>query len=212
MLVCEDRHECFFLNLNFDMAKLYTKCDEIPLYKFIEAYDGNLKALVISGKASEEELRLTFSRIMDEYNQIIKNKNLQFAVSKRSLIINYYTKISIISAILNFIKLGEIDKIFDLLAIVDIKNVNIETVADAEKLINKIESSLAYIRLRLKMAQEQLDKTSQTNRRVDFTKERMILSSHFKMRIDDKTYTAAEYANLVRLMLNEIEEVKKYGK
>lgn len=194
------------------MAKLYTKCDEIPLYKFIEAYDGNLKALVISGKASEEELRLTFSRIMDEYNQIIKNKNLQFAVSKRSLIINYYTKISIISAILNFIKLGEIDKIFDLLAIVDIKNVNIETVADAEKLINKIESSLAYIRLRLKMAQEQLDKTSQTNRRVDFTKERMILSSHFKMRIDDKTYTAAEYANLVRLMLNEIEEVKKYGK
>jgi len=201
-----------FLNLNFDMAKLYTKCDEIPLYKFIEAYDGNLKALVISGKASEEELRLTFSRIMDEYNQIIKNKNLQLAVSKRSLIINYYTKISIISAILNLIKVGEIDKIFDLLAIVDIKNVNIETVADAEKLINKIESSLAYIRLRLKMAQEQLDNTSQTNRRVDFTKERMILSAHFKMRIDDKTYTAAEYANLVRLMLNEIEEVKKYGK
>jgi hypothetical protein len=149
---------------------------------------------------------------MDEYNQIIENKNLQFAVSKRSLIINYYTKISIISAILNFIKLGKIDKISDLLTIVDIKNVNIETVADAEKLINKIESSLAYIRLRLKMAQEQLDSTSQINRKVDFTKERMILSAHFKMRIDDKTYTASEYANLIRLMLNEIEEVKKYGK
>ena len=84
--------------------------------------------------------------------------------------------------------------------------------ADAEKLINKIESSLAYIRLRLKMAQEQLDSTSQINRKVDFTKERMILSAHFKMRIDDKTYTASEYANLIRLMLNEIEEVKKYGK
>lgn len=194
------------------MAKLYTKCDEIPLCRFIEAYNGNLKALIISGRSSDKELRLIFSRIMDEYNQIIENKNLQFAVSKRSLIINYYTKISIISAILNFIKLGEIDKISDLLTIVDIKNVNIETVADAEKLINKIESSLAYIRLRLKMAQEQLDSTSQINRKVDFTKERMILSSHFKMRIDDKTYTASEYANLIRLMLNEIEEVKKYGK
>ena len=194
------------------MAKLYTKCDEIPLCKFIEAYNGNLKALVITGRSSDKELRLIFSRIMDEYNQIIENKNLQFAVSKRSLIINYYTKISIISAILNFIKLGEIDKISDLLTIVDIKNVNIETVADAEKLINKIESSLAYIRLRLKMAQEQLDSTSQINRKVDFTKERMILSAHFKMRIDDKAYTASEYANLFRLMLNEIEEVKKYGK
>ena len=194
------------------MAKLYTKCDEIPLCRFIEAYNGNLKALVISGRSSDKELRLIFSRIMDEYNQIIENKNLQFAVSKRSLIINYYTKISIISAILNFIKLGEIDKISDLLTIVDIKNVNIETVADAEKLINKIESSLAYIRLRLKMAQEQLDSTSQINRKVDFTKERMILSAHFKMRIDDKACTASEYANLIRLMLNEIEEVKKYGK
>lgn len=194
------------------MAKLYTKCDEIPLCKFIEAYNGNLKALVITGRSSDKELRLIFSRIMDEYNQIIENKNLQFAVSKRSLIINYYTKISIISAILNFIKLGEIDKISDLLTIVDIKNVNIETVADAEKLINKIESSLAYIRLRLKMTQEQLDSTSQINRKVDFTKERMILSAHFKMRIDDKAYTASEYANLIRLMLNEIEEVKKYGK
>lgn len=194
------------------MAKLYTKCDEIPLCRFIEAYNGNLRALVITGRSSDKELRLIFSRIMDEYNQIIENKNLQFTVSKRSLIINYYTKISIISAILNFIKLGEIDKISDLLTIVDIKNVNIETVADAEKLINKIESSLAYIRLRLKMAQEQLDSTSQINRKVDFTKERMILSAHFKMRIDDKTYTASEYANLIRLMLNEIEEVKKYGK
>ena len=190
------------------MAKLYTKCDEIPLCRFIEAYNGNLRALVITGRSSDKELRLIFSRIMDEYNQIIENKNLQFTVSKRSLIINYYTKISIISAILNFIKLGEIDKISDLLTIVDIKNVNIETVADAEKLINKIESSLAYIRLRLKMA----DSTSQINRKVDFTKERMILSAHFKMRIDDKTYTASEYANLIRLMLNEIEEVKKYGK
>ena len=181
------------------MEKLYTKCDEIPLCRFIEAYNGNLKALIISGRSSDKELRLIFSRIMDEYNQIIENKNLQFAVSKRSLIIN-------------FIKLGEIDKISDLLTIVDIKNVNIETVADAEKLINKIESSLAYIRLRLKMTQEQLDSTSQINRKVDFTKERMILSAHFKMRIDDKTYTASEYANLIRLMLNEIEEVKKYGK
>lgn len=167
---------------------------------------------MISGKASDKELRLVFSRIMDEYSQIIGNKNLQFAVSKRSLIINYYTKIAVISAIFNFIKQGEIGKISDLLAIIDIKDASIQTVADAEKLINKIESSLAYIRLRLKMAQEQLDNPNQVNRRVDFTKERMILSAHFKMRIDDKTYTAAEYANLVRLMLNEIEEVKKYGK
>lgn len=68
------------------MAKLYTKCDEIPLCRFIEAYNGNLKALVISGRSSDKELRLIFSRIMDEYNQIIENKNLQFAVSKRSLI------------------------------------------------------------------------------------------------------------------------------
>ncbi|MBC5632641.1 hypothetical protein [Parabacteroides hominis] len=194
------------------MTKLYTKCDEIPLCKFIEVYNGNLEALVISGKASDKELRLVFSRIMDEYSQIIGNKNLQFAVSKRSLIINYYTKIAVISAIFNFIKQGEIGKISDLLAIIDIKDASIQTVADAEKLINKIESSLAYIRLRLKMAQEQLDNPNQVNRRVDFTKERMILSAHFKMRIDDKTYTAAEYANLVRLMLNEIEEVKKYGK
>lgn len=194
------------------MAKLYTKCDEIPLCRFIEAYNGNLKALIISGRSSDKELRLIFSRIMDEYNQIIENKNLQFAVSKRSLIINYYTKISIISAILNFIKLGEINRLSDLLAVVGIKNVDIKTVSDAEKLINNLESLLAYIRLRLKMSQERLRNSSKVNRKVDFTKERMILSAHFKMRIDDKTYTAAEYANLVRLMLNEIEEVKKYGK
>lgn len=194
------------------MARIYTKCDEIPLCKFIEAYNGNLKALVISGRVPDNELRLIFSRIMDEYNQIIESKNLQFAVAKHSLIINYYTKISVISAIFNLIKLGEINQLTDLLAIVGVKNVDIKTVSDAEKLIDNLESLLAYIRLRLKMSQEQLHNSSNANRKVDFTKERMILSAHFKMRIDDKTYTAAEYANLVRLMLNEIEEVKKYGK
>ena len=108
--------------------------------------------------------------------------------------------------------MGEINQLPDLLAIVGVKNVDIKTVSDAEKLMDNLESLLAYIRLRLKMSQEQLHNSSKANREVDFTKERMILSAHFKMHIDDKTYTAAEYANLVRLMLNEIEEVKKYGK
>lgn len=194
------------------MAKIYTKCDEILLCKFIEVYNGNLEALVVSGKASNDELRLAYNQIMDEYNLIIGNKNLQLVISKHSDIINYYMKISIISAIFNFIKIGEVDKIYDLLPLVGVKKIYVQTISEAEKLIDNLESSLAYIRLRLKTIQEQIKKPVCKNHKVDFTKERMIVSTHFKMYIDPKLYTAAEYANLVRLMLNEIEEVKKYGK
>ena len=199
-------------NMRMKSEKVYTCCSEIPLCRFIEAYHGNLKALVISGKVPDEKLHAVFCRILDEYNRIIGNKNLSFSVSCHSQIINYKAKISILCAVCNLLVSGNWDGMKELLPYAGIRKMKLESVEDAEKLAGKLESELAYLRMRLKTTEEKIKRPAKSESKIDFTRERMIVSTHFKMYIDPKTYTAAEYANLVKLMLNEIEEIKKYGK
>ena len=192
--------------------KLYTKCEEIPLYRFIEMYNGNLKSLVISGSVSDEELRPISFRIIEEYSNIVGNKNLKFAVSQQSTSINYAIKISLIEIILNMLSSGLQEEAFSFFPQIGVKVPEELTEESIKSVLKSIESILAHTKMKYDMLNDQIQKLKPKESRIDFTKERMMVSAHFKMHIDSKTYTAAEYGHLVRMMLNEIEQTKKYGK
>ena len=194
------------------MAKLYTKCDEIPLCKFIELYKGNLKALVISGKANEEELRKTSFAIIEEYNEIIGNKNLRFAILRHSSSINYNIKIIIFEIAENLLMMDDLDNAFALLSQIGINAPTEITESTLSEIKRSIDSIKAHTQLKLALLNQQIERSKPKDNKIDFTKERMIVCSHYKMHIDPKIYTAAEYAYLVKMMLNEIEQAKRHGK
>ena len=103
------------------MAKLYTKCDETPLCKFIEAYNGNLKALVISGMPSDKELQDAASSLMQEYASIIGNNNLSFEISRKNNLINSNIKLTLLDVGENLIEMKAYKDASDVLSYVGIK-------------------------------------------------------------------------------------------
>lgn len=196
------------------MAKLYTKCDEIPLCKFIEAYNGNLKALVISGMPSDKELQDVASSLMQEYASIIGNNNLSFEISRKNNLINSNIKLTLLDVGENLIEMKAYKDASDVLSYVGIKIGKDYSDNSIKKIFGLIESNRAYIKMRVEMAkrnEQQRLKTIQP-KSIDFTRERMIVSTHFKMHIDPMKYTASEYGNVVKIMLDELKEIKNYGK
>lgn len=189
------------------MAKLYTKCDEIPLCKFIEVYNGNLEALVISGFATGKELQNAASDIIQEYATIIGSKSLLFEMSRKNNHINSNIKILLLNAGRELLQIGlykEASKILRPVGIVLSDNVTENEISNA---LSKIESNKAYIEMRLLMSKRK-EEMPISDKRIDFTKERMLVSAHFKMYIDPMQYTASEYGYMVKMMLDESKEIK----
>jgi hypothetical protein len=195
------------------MAKIYTKCDEIPLCKFIEVYNGNLEALVVSGKVSNDELRDTASYLMQEYASIIGNNNLSFEIGKKNSIINSNIKLTLLDAAANLINMGSYKNASDILEYVGIKMADDHSKETIDKTLDAITSNRSYIEMRLTLERnKERQKQNLPVKPIDFTRERMIVGTHFKMYIDPLKYTAAEYGNMVKMMLDELKEVKSYGK
>lgn len=191
--------------------KYYTSCEEIPLRKFIEMYKGDLKALIIEGNPGDKELREASTSIIEEYSMIVGGKNFSFEIDDRSRMINYGIKIALMDVIISSCEFGRIGDIKDLLIIFSIPTPNEGDIEGLNMVLRRAASIKAEAGLRLS-AITRNEKAKDSKRKVDFTKERMILSSHFKMKVDMDNYTAAEYGNLIRLMLNDIKEMESYGK
>lgn len=189
------------------MAKLYKKCDEIPLFRFVEVYKGDLLSLVIEGEASEKELRDTANLLIEEYSVIVGNKNVTFEIDRQSKMINYNIRLILLDVAEGLLRSCETSKALEVLKTLGIRaNKNDPNLSIIRR---SIESTRSETKLRIEMLKRQL--ADKPKGEADFVKERMIVSSHFKMYIDPKVYTAAEYGHLIKLMLDELKEMR-YGK
>lgn len=185
-------------------GRYYTKCEDIPLYKFVEAYKGNMLALVIEGDVDNKTLADAANGLIEEYSIIVGSKNMSFEIDRRSKMINYDIKLIALDVAANMIDLDRHSDAGQLLRPFGIKMA--DDYSNIEYVRRSIISSRAEINLRVEMLKRQL--IDKPKGKTDFVKERMIVSSHFKMYIDPQIYTAAEYGHLVKMMLDELKDMR----
>ena len=195
------------------MANIYTTCDEIPLCKFTEMYKGNLNALIKGGrtKPTEGELRKAAMGLIDEYSVITGNKNIAIEIEDRNNMVNHNIKLVLLEASERLIEAGAYPDASEILEKVGVKMKDSPSLQEVMAIKKQIRSKTAQIRYSLSVLERNRLKAPDPKDK-DFTRERMVVSSHFKMRIDPQTFTAAEYGNLIKIMVEQLKEIERYGK
>ena len=193
--------------------KIYRKCDEIPLCKFIDMYNGDLSVLIIEGRPDEKELKMASSLLIEEYSSIVGNKSLLFEINNQARIIKYHSKIALAETARNMLKCKLYDEAKTVLNYLGIKMIDNYSDSSLLSVVRSIDSVIGESKLRLEMIKNGgKARNTSKNDKADFTKERMMVCAHFKMHIDPKIFTASEYGNLLKMMLDELKEMKSNGK
>lgn len=192
------------------MANIYTTCDEIPLCKFIEMYKGNLNALVKSGTPSREDLERAAVSMLDEYSALTNNKNIAIEIEDRSRAVDCNIKLILLESADHLIDAMMYTDASDILGRVGIRMPEEPGEQDLIVAKKRIQSKMSQVKYNLSVLDRNKSKVVDPKDK-DFTRERMIVSTYFKMRIDPGTFTAAEYGNMIRIMFNQLEDMRNYG-
>lgn len=193
--------------------KIYRKCDEIPLCKFIDMYNGDLSALIIEGRPDEKELKDVSIQLIEEYNGIIGNKSLVYIVNNQSRMIDYNLKLIILEAAKNMINSRHFNDASIILNSLGVSFNEYVSDEDIQSINKKIDSIRGETMLRLELLKRGNEARSNIKSEgPNFTKERVIVSTHFKMYIDVNKITASEYGYMAKLMIDELKNIKHYGK
>lgn len=194
------------------MIDIYTTCEDIPLRKFIAMYKGDLDALIRGGdvRPTDIELRSVAMRLIDEYSVITGNKNIAVDIENRSMIVDCNIKIILLESADHLIDAMMYDDAADILGKVGIRMPAKPLDQDISVVKKRIQSKIAQVRYRLSVLERNKPKPSEAKEK-DFTRERMVVSTYFKMHIDQDVITAAEYGNMIRIMFNQLEDMRAYG-
>lgn len=184
---------------------MYEDLENIPLSNFIEVFMGNLKAL--GEDCPKGEAARIAEYMINEYVTIVGGRQLLSEISKSNELINLNIKIDCLEACKNLMKLGDWKSVCDVLSKFGY-GMFPENKGGIRK---KVDSVLASSRYR----RDTLSQTRRESPRMDrdyFTRERVTVMSHFKMHIDKNSYTAKEYAYLVKRMCDDIELMNRKNK
>lgn len=192
--------------------KIYRKCDEIPLCKFIDMYNGDLLALIIEGRPDEKELKDLSIQLIEEYNSIVGNKSLFYMISNQNRMLDYNSKLIVLEAAKNLVLSMHYEEASEVLNYVGIKMGSDISDDFLNKIMRNIDSLMGETKLRMEMLKHSFDSIKKSKDKPNFTRERVCVSTYFKMHIDPQKVTAAEYGYMVRSMINELNESKNYGK
>lgn len=203
----------YLIKKHMEEARYYTSCEEIPLYNFMEMYKGNLKFLIKKGKPKENELKEASMRLIDEYAKITGNKNIAIEIDDRAKMIDYSNKLILLDMAVNLINAWMFLEAKDILRALGMNITDKPSGQEIMVALRNIES----LKARIGLSKVMLEKRFKSSVKIDpslknFTRERMLVSAHFSMRIDPHTYTAAEYGNLIKIMMEQIKETKSDGK
>lgn len=183
---------------------IYNDLNKIPLQRFIDVFCGNIRALIMSGNHSDEELALVAQDMVYSYTSIVGGMQILAEIEKKNEVLNLSTKIECMSACENLMKIGMISDVCHIL-----KKFGYSVKEDdPEKIQIKISGIIGSSRFRLDSINSHRQKT--INNKVDkssFVKERVILMQHYKMHIDPLVFTAGEYAYLVKCMCDEVNNI-----
>lgn len=172
---------------------------DITLKDFLDVYFGDFT--ILEG-TTEEKVKQASDMCM-EYFQIVGGKHVAVQMLKRDKTLKIEMRESVLEACERLILLGEMDAAIEVMKSMGYM-VNDKSIAEK---INTIRKMDAYA---LKKMEEE-DVTTELSRE-HFVKERCFIMGHLKMHIDERVFTAKEYAYLVKQVGDEIEVMNKEAK
>lgn len=196
---------------------LYKDLNKITLSNFIDIFLGDTDKVVVRGQYSQKEKEEASEKLCNEYLSIVGGKSMQTLINRRNEILKIHMRMCCFERCSLFMELGEWD---DVRNIMDALGYSFKD-NEHDKIRSRIESVSASDKYRLAKLQEHSDNFGRTNKmdREYFIRERVAVMSHIKMHIDENTFSAKEYAYLVKNMCEEIDAMirstksnKRYGK
>lgn len=194
------------------MEEFYTDLNDITLSRFIDIYLGDTAKTVregASGKEScmEAKRKEAAARLCAQYLSIVGGRAVMAQISRRNEMLSLQMRMACLDACRRLAKAGGWDDVLEVMAALGYRF----GAGEHERMIKKLDSLEAYSKYRmdkLRAAMEQAGKDAQPADRAYFTRERVAVMQHMKMHIDPGTFTAAEYAWMVRRMCDELESLK----
>lgn len=185
------------------MTMIYTELDKISLSRFIDIFLGDIDKVVVRGQYSQKEKEEASEKLCNEYLSIIGGKSVISHINRRNEIMKIHMRMCCFERCSLFMELGEWD---DVRNIMDALGYSFKD-NEHDKIRSRIESVSASDKYRLAKLQEHSDNSGRTNKmdREYFIRERVAVMSHIKMHIDENTFSAKEYAYLVKNMCEEID-------
>ena len=186
--------------------------NEITLSRFIDIYLGDTAKTVREGASveascGEAERQEAAARLCMQYLSIVGGKSLMAQISRRNEMLSLQMRMACLDACRRLAKAGCGDDAQGIMAMLGYRF----GAGEHERMMKKLDSLEAYSKYRmdkLRAAMEQAGKDAQPADRAYFTRERVAVMQHMKMHIDPGTFTAAEYAWMVRRMCDELESLK----
>lgn len=182
---------------------IYTELDKIPLSRFIDVYLGNINRVADGGKHSKEEKKAAAEKLCSDYLSIVGGRSMLSQISRRNEVLKLQMRLACIGACRRLISAGDWEGACKVFATLGYRlrpddRIGIKAKADS------IEASDKYRLDKLVSEFRQADKRPAMDRTY-FTKERVAVMSHVKMYIDSDTFSAAEYAYMVKRMCDELD-------
>lgn len=184
------------------ISMIYTDLDRISLRRFIDVFCGDSDA-VCEGNYSKEEKKKAVSGLVNEYMSIVGKKGILAEVSKKNEIIGLMIKIGVMNACRYLAEEKEWETACSVLDDMGYKLAP----EDHDKILNRIEAILSNSRFRMDkiMVEKPDNKESAVMDRDYFVRERVAVMQHFNMHVDPDTFSAKEYAYMVKRMCDEVD-------
>lgn len=188
---------------------LYTDLDKIPLSIFIEVFTGNINSVVINGVHSKDEIKEASEKLIMDYVQIVGGMSALAEITKKNNILNNQTKIECMQACENLIKLGEWEDVCSILSTLGYKMFPNQR----DQIKKRIQTVLSGSKYRIdRLMADQKDKQDVKIDRNYFTKERVLIMTHYSMHINPEQFSAKEYAYMVKRMCDDVASMARYNK
>lgn len=151
---------------------------------------------------SEHDKNVAAASMANEYSTIVGGKNLIASINRHNSELNNFIKIELMDACDKLISLDMYREACDVLASMGFR-IDSNNKKAIETRINAIRSA-AKMKMDLspKHEEKEIDKDY-------FIKERIAISTHYKMHIDPEIWKAKEYAFLVKSFCDEMKAYKK---
>lgn len=187
---------------------LYTDLNKIPLAKFVEVYCGDMDALVINGVHSVQEKKETAERLISRYSSIISVRGVNAEVSNESELLNLNSHIIILESCKMLLDMEEYLSVSEVLEMFGGKY-PCDTEEQKKKIAIRVESLLSdnlYRRDKKTAIQEQ--RKGKKPCKSDFYAELTTVMVHFKMNIDENVVSAEKYANMLKIMIEQMKALQ----
>lgn len=180
--------------------KYSSDINEIPLSVFIEVYT-NPKNTVEFEEGKEESVK----KLITDYIGIVSGRQVANEVGNKNKLVNLTITLDCMLACENLIRVGDYKGVCNVLASFGYGL----KLSDEEKIKSRVLSIKAVTQYEIDKLSKKEENQGETPDKNYFVKERVSVMKFYKMHIDPKVFTAGEYANLVKQMCDEIEELNR---